>query len=266
MWLTMVWLGQAAHADVWGYVDAKGAAHFASGPLDERYELFVRGSTPVDAAAAAAPAAVASRQVALPSAASRLIAFFDVSPNYKVVKHHLRAASIAQGVDYPLLQALIAAESGFDAAAVSPRGAVGLMQVMPSTAQRFGVQADKGNSVGKKLLDPKVNIDVGVRYLQTLLRNFDGQIDLVLAAYNAGEGAVHRAGNQVPPYKETQDYVKTVMQLYAVLKPPATVASSTVPARAASDVLPRTPGRSNMVSATQAANVPLMQVSDFDSF
>ncbi|HUR90832.1 MAG TPA: lytic transglycosylase domain-containing protein [Ramlibacter sp.] len=208
-------LASPARASVWGYVDDKGVAHFAADKVDDRYELFFRGGESFDTANGLAT----PRPVAVPSAAaSKLIAFFEISPNYKQVQHHLRAASQANGIDYELLKAVIATESGFDAAAVSPRGAVGLMQVMPATAQRYGVTGDR-----KRLADPGVNIRTGSKYLRDLLDMFRGNTELALAAYNAGEGAVVRAGNRVPNYRETQNYVKTVMQLYEMLKPPSSL-------------------------------------------
>lgn len=217
-----------ARAAVWGYVDAQGVAHFAAEKLDERYELFFRGGESFDTTAAT------PRAVAVPSAAaSKLIAFFEISPGYKQVQHHLRAASRANDVDLELLKALIATESGFDAKALSPRGAVGLMQVMPETAQRYGVTG--------RLSDPAVNIKTGTKYLRYLIDLFPGRLDLALAAYNAGEGAVMRAGRQVPNYKETQNYVKTVMQLYEMLKPPAAL-------RGASRIRMEIPGRGNLPS------------------
>ena len=216
-------VGAAAHAEVWGHVDAQGVAHFASEKLDERYVLFYRGGDSFDTSEGVPDRT--PRAVAVPtSSTSRLLAFFDVSPSYKQVKHHLREASRRHGIDYELLQALIATESGFDAAAVSPKGAVGLMQVMPATAQRYGVQADRKASVDQKLADPATNIRAGSRYLRYLLDLYPGNMELALAAYNAGEGAVLRAGNQIPNYRETQNYVKTVLQLYAMLKPPAMAA------------------------------------------
>ncbi len=209
-------LAPAARADVWGYVDEKGVAHFAAERVDERYQLFFRGGESFDTARGVAT----PRPVAVPTSQSKLLAFFDVSPAYKQVKHHLREASKAHGVDYELLKAVIATESGFDAGAVSPKGAVGLMQVMPATAQRYGVTGDAKTSTAKKLADPRINIKTGARYLRHLLDLFPGQVELALAAYNAGEGAVQRAGNRVPNYRETQNYVKTVLQLYGLLKPP----------------------------------------------
>jgi soluble lytic murein transglycosylase-like protein len=221
-------LGTAAQAEVWGYVDAKGTAHFAAEKLDGRYQLFFRGGEDFDTARGLGT----PRAVAVPSSSRpKLIAFFEVSPSYKQVKHHLREASRAHDVDYELLQALIATESGFDAGAISPKGAVGLMQVMPATAERYGVVADKKNTVGRKLADPRINIAAGTRYLRYLLDLFPGRLELALAAYNAGEGAVQRAGNQVPNYRETQNYVKTVMQLYTMLKPPSMATGSRVPGR-----------------------------------
>ncbi len=222
---------QSAHADVWGYVDAKGTAHFAAEALDERYVLFVRGGGGFDSRTALPNASAAPRPLAVPTGATKLLAFFDVSPGYKAVRHLLRDAANTHGLEYELLQALIAAESGFDADIVSPKGAVGLMQVMPATAQRFGLEGDARQPLQRKLADPRTNVAVGARYLSHLLQLFGGQRELALAAYNAGEGAVRRAGNQIPPYKETQDYVKTVLQLHALLKPPAFAAKPPVRVR-----------------------------------
>ena len=210
------WLAPA-HAEVWGYVDPKGIAHFSADKVDERYELFFRGGESFDTARGIGT----PRAVAVPTAATKLIAFFEVSPSYKQVQHHLREASRSQGVDYELLKALIATESGFDASAVSPKGAIGLMQVMPATAERYGLTSDAKTPVARKLADPGTNIKTGTRYLRYLLDMFPGQLELALAAYNAGEGAVIRAGRKVPNFPETQNYVKTVMQLYTMLKPPS---------------------------------------------
>jgi len=211
-----------AFADVWGFVDQRGVAHFASEKLDERYELFFKAGQSFDTS----QGLVTPRSVPVPTAPTKLIAFFQVSPGFKQVQHHLREASRQHGIDYELLQALIATESGFDAQAVSPKGALGLMQIMPGTAQRYGVNGDAKMPLERKLFDPRTNIITGTRYLRDLMRMFDGRLDLVLAAYNAGEGAVQRAGNRIPNYRETQNYVKTVMQLYTVLKPPASLAAS----------------------------------------
>ena len=96
------------------------------------------------------------------------------------------------------------------------------VSVPPDQAQiDGGVTSDAKVRVEKKLTDPRINIKTGTRYLRDLINMFPGRIELALAAYNAGEGAVQRAGNQIPNYKETQNYVKTVMQIYSALKPPA---------------------------------------------
>lgn len=239
-WLAL-WLVATplAYADIWGYVDANGVAHVASERVDERYTLFARGGASFDSRSVGVPSAGDTADAPGGAGASKLLTFFEISPNYKAVKHHLRAASQAHGVDYALLQAVISTESGFDPAAVSPKGAVGLMQVMPDTAKRFGLVADKKVSLETKLFDPKVNIGVGTRYLQVLLQQFGGQVHLALAAYNAGEGSVRRAGNQIPPFKETQNYVHTVLGLYTQLKPPAAITPARPVQRVRAERLPQ---------------------------
>ena len=220
--LVLLFLNNLAHADIWGYVDERGTAHFASEQVDARYTLFFRGEGEFDSRKGVqtpAAASAATAAVPLTGAASRLAALIDGSPAYRQHSAVLREASSVHGVDYALLRALVAAESGFDPQAVSPKGAVGLMQLIPPTAQRYGVKAGKGSTIEEKLTDPKTNIKAGARYLADLIKMFPGRIELALAAYNAGEGAVQRAGNKIPNYPETQNYVKTVMQLYTGLSP-----------------------------------------------
>jgi len=209
-----------ARAEVWGYVDAHGTPHFAAERQDDRYELFYRGNAAQEGEPARADT---PRAVAVPTLQPRLLAFFEVSPGYKRVKLQMREAAQLHRVDFELLQALIATESGFDANAVSPRGAVGLMQVMPPTAEQYGVLGDARQPIEKRLTDPRVNLQAGTRYLRHLLDLFDNRLELALAAYNAGVSAVQRAGQQVPNIRETQNYVRTVTQLYALLKPPPQV-------------------------------------------
>lgn len=212
----------ACAADIFGYIDEKGVAHFAAEKLDSRYQIFFKGGQSFDTANGLGRRGKADAVSGMvPPASQTLMALFEASPSYKIAKTALRDASQRHAIDYELLQALIAAESGFDAQAVSPKGAIGLMQLMPATAQRYGVQSDKKGSVETKLFDPRVNIAAGSRYLRDLISMFPGELDLAIAAYNAGEGAVQRAGNKIPNYKETQNYVKTVLQLYAYLKPGA---------------------------------------------
>jgi soluble lytic murein transglycosylase-like protein len=107
-------------------------------------------------------------------------------------------------LDPALVHAVISVESGYNPQAVSPKGAMGLMQLMPATAERFGV---------KDPYDPTANIDGGVRYLRWLMKHFKDP-RLAVAAYNAGENAVKRYKNTVPPYPETQHYVVKVLNLY----------------------------------------------------
>ena len=203
-----------AQADVWVWVDEQGNSHFAAEQVDARYSLFYRAPVLPSAPGAGAMAAPAA-----PEINPKLAQFFESSPRYGKIRPLLKEAAARYRVDYELLQALVAAESGFDTAAVSPKGAIGLMQVMPDTARRFGVDSDRWLSVEAKLADPKTNINLGTRYLRLLIDMFPGKLDLALASYNAGEGAVQRAGNKVPNYKETQNYVATVGELYAALKP-----------------------------------------------
>jgi len=239
--------GLAHAADIYGYVDSKGVAHFASEKIDERYQIFFRGGQSFDTAQGLSPLGRGGRKLdgKVPPASQTLLAMFEASPSYKTAKAALRDASSKHSIDYELLQALIATESGFDAQAVSPKGAMGLMQLMPATAQRYGVAADKRATIEKKLFDPRINIAAGSRYLRDLIAMFPGQIELALAAYNAGEGAVQRAGNKIPNYKETQNYVQTVLQLYAYLKPSAVTVGGNLRSGSGSSG-GRTPGRIRM--------------------
>ncbi|MBL8376643.1 MAG: lytic transglycosylase domain-containing protein [Burkholderiales bacterium] len=125
------------------------------------------------------------------------------------------AAARAADLDPALVHAVIAVESAYRPAAVSPKGAVGLMQLMPGTASRYGVT---------RLTQVEDNLRAGTRHLRELKHAFGPRLDLVLAAYNAGEGAVRRFGNEVPPYRETRAYVPAVMERFQSLAhtgPPA---------------------------------------------
>jgi soluble lytic murein transglycosylase-like protein len=124
-------------------------------------------------------------------------------------EHPIDAIARRHGVDPLLVRAVIRVESNFDPRAVSPKGAAGLMQLMPETAMRYGVD---------NRFDPAQNVDGGVRYLRDLMAMFDGNLSLALAAYNAGEGAVLKHGRRIPPYPETQQYVVWVRSFYDQLR------------------------------------------------
>jgi len=118
--------------------------------------------------------------------------------------------ALSHGHDQNLLKAIVLVESRFNAQAVSPKGAIGLMQVMPATGARMGVR-----SPSDALFDPRTNLIAGARYLTVLKEIFPNRLDLVVAAYNAGEGAVLRYRRNIPPYRETQDYVRLVLESYS---------------------------------------------------
>ena len=124
--------------------------------------------------------------------------------NRERIAEMVREVSKRYSVDPVLIHAVIETESNWNPTAVSSRGASGLMQLIPGTAQQMGVT---------NVFDPKQNIDGGVHYLRTLLERYNGDLDKALAAYNAGPGAVDRAGG-IPRYRETQDYVRKVTNSY----------------------------------------------------
>ena len=125
----------------------------------------------------------------------------------------LQRASRHFSVDAHLVQAVIHAESAFNPRAVSPKNAIGLMQVLPSTARDLGLQDLQGLSVEQLLADPRVSIVLGTKYLAEQLARFRGDVELAVAAYNAGPGAVIKAGHRVPNYPETRHYVRRVLDL-----------------------------------------------------
>jgi len=124
--------------------------------------------------------------------------------NQSLYDPHIRFACLQYGIDYYLVKAVISAESAFDPAAVSPKGAMGLMQLMPGTSRDLGVSNP---------FDPTQNIDGGVRYLRFLMDRFNNNVVLALAAYNAGPEAVQKH-NGIPPYEETRNYVQRVLDSY----------------------------------------------------
>lgn len=196
-------------AQVWAHIDEDGVIQFTNLP-QPRGTLILAGPTPV----ANPPSEMFSDAETL---AKRALAVVNAKPAYALIQPHLQAAAAVHGVDPALVKAVAVTESAFNTQAVSHKGAVGLMQVMPATAQRYAWQHLSRHEVAQKLKDPRLNAELGTRYLADLLRLYPGRLDLALAAYNAGEGAVARAGHQVPNYRETQHYVRKVLALYRVL-------------------------------------------------
>lgn len=135
-------------------------------------------------------------------------AFKKLAKNKKKYAPIIAKAAAKYKIDEKLLHAVIQTESAYDVKAVSSAGAVGLMQLMPATAKRYGV-SNRTNATQ--------NIEGGTRYIKDLFKMFDSNLDLVLASYNAGEGAVKKYKNTIPPYPETQGYVKKVLGLYRKL-------------------------------------------------
>ena len=127
------------------------------------------------------------------------------------VDGYLIDSGTRHGVDPLLLYSVMHQESSFKSHAVSPKGARGLMQLMPGTAIRFGVT---------NIFDPRQNIEGGARYLRFLTDRFNGDVSLVLAGYNAGEGAVEKYGWRIPPYAETQEYVRRISRRYSLIQDP----------------------------------------------
>jgi soluble lytic murein transglycosylase-like protein len=162
-------------ADIYRYVDEDGIIHFSNVPNHYRYRLYISDGN------------------------MDYQAYFD---RYDKI---IRQAARKHGIDSSLIKAVIRAESDFDKHAVSSKGAQGLMQLMPETAKELEV----GDS-----FDPKENIHAGVRYLKRQLKNFQNDVSLALAAYNAGENAVRRYGHRIPPYKETRTFVDRVLRYW----------------------------------------------------
>lgn len=206
----------AAHADLWAYVDEQGQSHLADRQIDARYKLFFKGETTLDvpngpaSARAEAVEALAGTRLYQRAMDERLVRRYE-----PLIETHAKI----NGLDPALVKAVMAVESAFDPRALSAKGAVGLMQVVPNTGERYGLTGDARKSVAQKLLDPATNVRIGTRYLRDLLARFTDNLPLALAAYNAGEGSVALHDNSVPPFAETRDYVKRVQQVYALYRP-----------------------------------------------
>jgi len=174
--------GGVAHADIYSFVDAAGVTHFSNVPVDNRYRLLL--ATP------------AEERAERPGHWLAKSALYD-----PMIDRAARSAAVRP----ELVRAVIVVESAFNPRAVSKRGAVGLMQLRPATARRYGVS---------NAFDPEQNITAGARYLRDLMARFGNDMELALAAYNAGEDAVERYGRSIPPFSETRHYVPAVMRVY----------------------------------------------------
>ncbi len=172
-----------ALAGIYCYVDEQGIVHFTNVPTDNRYKLYRTFKKPL-------------------VKKSRRIKTSPVNESY--YDRHILRASIKYGLDFALLKAVIKAESNFDPSAVSPKGAEGLMQLMPQTSQLLNV---------KNPFDPEENILAGTRYLRMLMDQFKNNIVFALAAYNAGPDAVAQYKG-IPPFPETITYVKRVLAYF----------------------------------------------------
>jgi hypothetical protein len=174
---------QVAAADIYKYEDDEGVLHFTDAPSDHRFKIFMRD--------------IKKDQ--------RLRTHFRLTScvgNPAEFEPIINSCALEYGVDKSLVKAVIRAESGYDPNAVSSKGASGLMQLMPKTAEGLKVS---------NIFDPKQNIRGGVRYLKFLLDTFKGDVSLALAAYNAGLSRVAQYGG-VPPFMETRNYVDKVLQ------------------------------------------------------
>jgi len=168
-----------AYADIYKYVDNEGVLHLTNVPSipKAKYVLILKEK--------------------------RII--FQTNIDVNRYDHIIRRAADKFKIDSALIKAIIKAESNFDHQAVSRVGAQGLMQLMPATASALQVE---------DAFHPENNIEGGARYLRYLLNNYRGNLSLTLAAYNAGEGTVAKYNNNVPPFRETQNYIKSVLNYY----------------------------------------------------
>jgi soluble lytic murein transglycosylase-like protein len=185
-------------AEVYSYVDGEGVLHFSNAPTDSRYRRVNRGA---GGTGVYQPAPQARARPVTAQAGSRT--------TFAQWREHIRQAAEKYKLPEALLLAVMAVESNFDHQALSEKGAMGLMQLMPGTAKEMYVS---------DAWDPAQNIDGGARYLRILANQYGGDMVKTLAAYNAGPEAVRRAGGAVPGIPETQEYVRKVVALYQSYK------------------------------------------------
>jgi soluble lytic murein transglycosylase-like protein len=182
-------LAQPVHAEIYSFTDENGVMHFSNIPTDSRYVPFAGSGSDR-----------AGKQITVRPAGRRPES--AVKGQYGQI---IETIARTYALESALIHAVVSAESGYNSTAMSKKGAVGLMQLMPETAQRYGV-TDR--------FDPVQNLHGGARYLSDLLRMFNGNLSLALAGYNAGENSVVKYGYQIPPYAETRTYVPKVLDLY----------------------------------------------------
>ncbi len=187
IFLTLL-ISNGVMADVYKFVDANGLTYYTDEPRHSLYKRIIKTKA----------------VTYTPKNYTTKVHQFTGANKQRFTDLIEQAASRYQ-VDAKLVHAVIQTESAYNASAISSAGAVGLMQLMPSTARRFGVNDRQ---------DPDQNVDGGTRYLKHLINLFTPNLDLAVAAYNAGENAVIKYNNSIPPYPETQNYVKQVLALY----------------------------------------------------
>lgn len=196
-----------AGADVYKYVDSSGHVFYTDNPNHSGYSLVIKTPEPFSE-----PIRIsfgAGRKAGAKTAVFRNAGRRADSPSVERNRHQyselIQDAAQRHGLDPALLHAVIRAESSYNPSAVSHKGAMGMMQLMPGTAARYGV---------RNPYDPEDNIFGGARYLSDLLDMFGSDVALAVAAYNAGENNVIKYGNKVPPFAETRDYVSKVLSFY----------------------------------------------------
>lgn len=193
--------GPQATAGVYAFTDENGSVNLSNLPVDNRYRVLVEDQK--------------DNTTVLKEVAQEIVPMQAVSSAQKPqsigeskIKYNKMVDSAARvyGLDGALLHAVISVESRYNSMAISKKGARGLMQLMPETALRYGV---------KDSFDPAQNINGGAQYLRDLLKMYNKDVRLALAAYNAGEKAVAKYGNRIPPIRETRDYVPKVLDFYS---------------------------------------------------
>jgi len=205
-----------ANANVYALVEEDGTVRLSNTPDDPRYKLFFREPTEYKLKDAAQVRGVRNPgDYRLRATWGRADPKSDLFANPlladKPYQEQVVEAAKEHKLDPALVHAVIAAESNYNPNALSNKGAVGLMQVMPDTGRRYGVKE-------KELKQPAQNIRTGAQYLADLIDMFDGDLKLALAGYNAGENAVLRHGRKIPPFAETQAYVPRVLRFYDTLR------------------------------------------------